>query len=528
MFTPNNITELKENEIFVFGSNKAGNHAGGAAKVAVEKFGAIIGQGEGLQGQSYAFPTLDEHMQKVTSKELVNAFENLCECATQHKDKIFYLTKVGCGIAGFSEDEIIEAINKVELPDNVIIPKEFNVIYSYKAFDKDMTCRGFVYKEGKSYEEEVAVACNRGFHACRNPFDVLDYYPLVGDNGNFSRFAEVVQSGDIDEKDNKTCSSKIKIKAEIGLPGFIHACVEWVKEKTSPDKVKVNVPDSGYSAKIGSSGDSAKIGSSGDSAQIGSSGYSAKIGSSGDSAQIGSSGDSAQIGSSGYSAKIGSSGYSAQIGSSGDSAQIGSSGYSAKIGSSGDSAKIGSSGDSAKIGSSGDYAKIGSSGYSAQIGSSGDYAKIGSSGYSAQIGSSGDYAKIGSSGDSAQIGSSGDSAQIGSSGYSAQIGSSGYSAQIGSSGYSAQIGSSGDYAKIGSSGDYAKIQSTGNDSVIMCAGYNSIASAKKGSWITLSEWKKDEEKNAYVPACVKTEYVDGNVIKEDTFYKLVNGKFTEI
>ena len=200
----------------------------------------------------------------------------------------------------------------------------------------------------------------------------------------------------------------------------------------------------------------------------------------------------------------------------------------AKIGSSGDYAQIGSSGDYAQIGSSGDYAKIGSSGYSAQIGSSGYSAKIGSSGYSAKIGSSGYSAQIGSSGDSAQIGSSGYSAQIGSSGYSAQIGSSGYSAKIGSSGDSAQIGSSGYSAQIGSSGDYAQIDSTGEHSVICCAGYNSKVKAKKGSWITLAEWKKDEVDNKWKPVCVKTEFVDGERIKEDTFYKLVNGKFTEV
>ena len=181
-----------------------------------------------------------------------------------------------------------------------------------------------------------------------------------------------------------------------------------------------------------------------------------------------------------------------------------------------------------QIGSSGDYAKIGSSGYSAKIGSSGDYAQIGSSGDYAKIGSSGDSAKIGSSGYSAKIGSSGDSAKIGSSGYSAQIGSSGDYAQIGSSGDYAQIGSSGDSAKIGSSGDYAKIDSTGEDSVIMCAGRNSKAKANIGSWITLAEWKWSNEKNRYVPVCVKTEYVDGEKIKADTWYKIENGKFVEV
>ena len=205
--------------------------------------------------------------------------------------------------------------------------------------------------------------------------------------------------------------------------------------------------------------------------------------------------------------------------SSGDFAQIGSSGNSAKIGSSGDSAKIGSSGNSAQIGSSGDSAKIGSSGDSAKIGSSGDFAQIGSSGNSAKIGSSGDFAQIGSSGNSAQIGSSGDFAQIGSSGNSAQIGSSGDSAKI---------GSSGDSAKIGSSGDFAKIGSSGKDCVICCAGHNSVVKAKKGSWITLAEWEYSEEKERYIPKCVKTEFVDGERIKEDTLYKLIDGEFVEV
>ena len=195
-----------------------------------------------------------------------------------------------------------------------------------------------------------------------------------------------------------------------------------------------------------------------------------------------------------------------------------SSGYSAKIGSSGYSARIGSSGNSAKIGSSGYSAQIGSSGNSAQIGSSGNFAQIGSSGNSAQIGSSGNFAQIGSSGDFAQIGSSGNFAQIGSSGNFAKIGSSGDFAQIGSSGNSAKIGSSGDSAKIGSSG---------KDCVICCAGHNSVVKAKKGSWITLAEWEYSKEKERYIPKCVKTEFVDGERIKEDTLYKLIDGEFVE-
>jgi len=106
--------------------------------------------------------------------------------------------------------------------------------------------------------------------------------------------------------------------------------------------------------------------------------------------------------------------------------------------------------------------------------------------------------------------------------------SSGDFAQIGSSGNSAKIGSSGDSAQIGSSGDSAKIGSSGKDCVICCAGHNSVVKAKKGSWITLAEWEYSEEKERYIPKCVKTEFVDGERIKEDTLYKLIDGEFVEV
>ena len=336
----------------------------------------------------------------------------------------------------------------------------------FKAFAPGLICRGKQYAENTDYEEAGGKICGEGMmHYCVNPFDTLNFYDLVGEDGKFSDFAEVeALDPPVSGTDGKFATKKLHIGAKLSFAGFVKACIDYTKEQTI-----VNMPKS-----------------------------------------VIDTGNSAQIGSSGNSAQIGSSGDSAKIGSSGDSAQIGSSGYSAQIGSSGDSAQIGSSGDSAQIGSSGNSAQIGSSGNSAQIGSSGDYAQIGSSGNSAQIGSSGDYAQIGSSGDSAQIGSSGNSAQIGSSGDYAQI------------------GSSGDYAQIGSSGNSAQIDSTGVDSVICCAGHGCAVKAKIGSWITLAEWKYSNEKGRFVPHCVKTEYVDGETIKADTWYRLENGEFVEV
>ena len=168
-------------------------------------------------------------------------------------------------------------------------------------------------------------------------------------------------------------------------------------------------------------------------------------------------------------------------------------------------------------GNSGDFTKLASSGY---------YAQLASSGYYAQLASSGDYAKLASSGYSAKLASSGYYAQLASSGYYAKLASSGYSAKLASSGDYAKLASSGDYAKLASSGDYAQLASSGDYAVVMAAGYNSQAKAKKGSWITLAEW--DSLDGNLTPVCVKTEQVDGERIKEDTWYKLINGQFTEI
>ena len=230
-------------------------------------------------------------------------------------------------------------------------------IKSYKGFDKNLKCRDFQYEIGKEYEMDGEIkVCNRGFHACESPFDVFDHYTMID-----SRFCEVEQDGNISKEDRgtKICSSKIKIKAELKLADMINLGVEWLKEITSPEKIKTSIKDN-------------------------------------------------------------------------------SSGYGAKIGSSGNGAQIGSSGNGAKIGSSGNGAKIGSSGYG------------------------------------------------------------------------------------------AKIDSTGEGCVIMCAGINSVAKASKGSWITLSEWSYSDKKKRYIPVCVKTEFVDGEKIKADTYYKLAGGVFKEI
>ena len=96
-FTPEFIDELEENEVFVFGSNKEGKHIGGAAAFAMDNFGAVWGKGEGLYGQSYALPTMDDEDPSCI-KPYVDRF---IQFAKDHSELIFYVTPVGCGIAGF-------------------------------------------------------------------------------------------------------------------------------------------------------------------------------------------------------------------------------------------------------------------------------------------------------------------------------------------------------------------------------------------------------------------------------------------
>ena len=118
--TPNRITQLAANEVFVFGSNLQGHHYGGAARIANEKFGAIFGQGVGLQGQSYAIPTMQGGVE--TIRPYVDEF---IEFAKQHLELIFYVTRIGCGIAGFQDSEIAPLFTAAVGMENVALPQSF-------------------------------------------------------------------------------------------------------------------------------------------------------------------------------------------------------------------------------------------------------------------------------------------------------------------------------------------------------------------------------------------------------------------
>lgn len=118
--TPEFITKLLPTQIFVFGSNLEGCHWGGAARMAMEKFGAIYGRGVGIQGQSYAIPTMQGGVE--TIRPYVNEFVNFAQC---HQELEFYVTKIGCGIAGFSVSQIAPLFRECIHLENVYLPKEF-------------------------------------------------------------------------------------------------------------------------------------------------------------------------------------------------------------------------------------------------------------------------------------------------------------------------------------------------------------------------------------------------------------------
>lgn len=119
-FTPNKITSLENNEIFVFGSNLKGLHGGGAARIAYQKFGAQWGKGVGIQGNSYGIPTMHGGVDVI--KPYVDKF---IEFALSNKEYTFLVTRIGCGIAGFSPNEIAPLFAKAINAENILLPMDF-------------------------------------------------------------------------------------------------------------------------------------------------------------------------------------------------------------------------------------------------------------------------------------------------------------------------------------------------------------------------------------------------------------------
>ena len=129
--TPEFVTSLKPNEVFVFGSNLQGMHAGGAARIAHQKFGAIYGQGVGMQGQSYAIPTIQglrvgEHSSGIGGVETIKPYvDEFIVYAKAHPEQQFLVTPIGCGIAGFESEDIAPLFEEATDVENISLPEVF-------------------------------------------------------------------------------------------------------------------------------------------------------------------------------------------------------------------------------------------------------------------------------------------------------------------------------------------------------------------------------------------------------------------
>lgn len=119
------IQKLEPNEIFVFGSNTAGRHGKGTAKQALLQFGAKYGQGEGLQGQSYALPTKDDYIKTLPLEAIEHHIGKFINVARHHPEKTFLMTPIGCGLAGYKPHQIKQLLAKFDLPANIVLPKVF-------------------------------------------------------------------------------------------------------------------------------------------------------------------------------------------------------------------------------------------------------------------------------------------------------------------------------------------------------------------------------------------------------------------
>jgi len=208
-------------------------------------------------------------------------------------------------------------------------------VIGFKAADAELKCRDHQFEVGQTYTiEGEPVHCARGFHFCQNPLDVLNYYPLVQDDGKLTRFMSVVASGTVLTDGDKSVSAAIHVKAELRLPEFIKSAVDTVIELCKGAANKGTVASGDYS-KLAASGDYSKLAASGDYSQLAASGYGSKLA---------ASGYYSKLAASGYYSKLAASGYGSQLAASGDYSQLAASGYGSKLAASGYGSKLAASG----------------------------------------------------------------------------------------------------------------------------------------------------------------------------------------
>ncbi len=165
--------------------------------------------------------------------------------------------------AAFSTEINNMAAKKAKKPEAA----KTEVIQAFKGFDKNLQCRGYQFEIGKTHTHEGEVeACSSGFHSCENPLDVLNYYPLISDDGSLNRFASVKASGTISrhDGDSKIASASLLVEVELKLPEFISAAVNWIKAACTTEETAA----SGYSSRLAASGNYSQLAASGDSSIV--------------------------------------------------------------------------------------------------------------------------------------------------------------------------------------------------------------------------------------------------------------------
>ena len=171
-----------------------------------------------------------------------------------------------------------------------------------KGFEKGLVCRGKQYAENTVFEEDKAVICERGMHYCKNPLDVLDYYPLLNDNAEPNEFCEVEALDEPVTDDNrKFATKKLKIGVKLSFPAFVKAAINFVFESTKPA--------SGNNSQLAASGEYSKLAASGEYSQLAASGYSSKLAASGYSSKLAASGNNSKLAASGEHSVVCGIGY---------------------------------------------------------------------------------------------------------------------------------------------------------------------------------------------------------------------------
>ena len=265
---------------------------------------------------------------------------------------------------------------------------------AYKAFDRNMKCRGFQYAEGRTYEAPEAVLCEKGFHACTMPLEVLGYY--APGLGSIYREVDLNDVSEEQSNDSKACAKKIRIGEELGIAGLVKAQIEWVKEQIGfglfeekIKKAKAATGARGAACATGAQGASCATGYQGASCATGYQGASCATGYQGASCATGAQGASCATGDQGASCATSDQGASCATGAQGASCATGDQGASCATGYRGASCATGNRGASCATGDQGASCATGYQGASCATGYQGASCATGDQGASCATGDQG-------------------------------------------------------------------------------------------------------------------------------------------